>query len=104
ERTKFSEISRKFLLRTYKIPMNGSGKQIYCFADVEIDLLRGCLKRSGEEIYLRPRTLQVLIYLIEQRERLVTKEELMENIWKDTAVTDDALVQCVGDIRRALKD
>jgi len=35
----------------------------------------------------------VLIYLIEQRGRLVTKEELMESIWKDTAVTDDALVQ-----------
>lgn len=84
--------------------MSGSGKQIYCFADVEIDPLRGCLTRNGEEIYLRPRTLQVLIYLIEQRERLVTKEELMETIWKNTAVTDDALVQCVGDIRRALKD
>lgn len=84
--------------------MNGSGKQIYCFAEVEIDPLRGCLRRNGEEIYLRPKTLQVLIYLIEQRGRLVTKEELMESIWKDTAVTDDALVQCVTDIRRALKD
>ena len=58
-----------------------------------IDPLRGCLRRNGEEIYLRPKTLQVLIYLIEQRGRLVTKEELMESIWKDTAVTDDALVQ-----------
>jgi len=41
--------------------MNGTGKQIYCFAEVEIDPLRGCLRRNGEEIYLRPKTLQELI-------------------------------------------
>ena len=84
--------------------MNGSGKQIYRVEDVEIDPLRGCLRRNGDEVYLRPKTLQVLVYLIEQRERLVTKEELMTSIWRDTAVTDDALVQCIMDIRRALND
>lgn len=50
------------------------------------------------------KTFQVLLYLLEQRERLVTKDELIESIWQNTAVTDNALVQCVVDIRKALGD
>jgi len=78
--------------------------QTYRFADVEVDAAQGCVRRNGEERHLRQQTFQVLVYLLEQRERLVTKEELLRNIWNGTAVTDDALVQCVMDIRRALRD
>jgi TolB-like protein/DNA-binding winged helix-turn-helix (wHTH) protein/Tfp pilus assembly protein PilF len=42
--------------------------------------------------------------LIEHRDRPVTKQELIESVWKDTAVTDDVLVQSVGDVRRLLSD
>lgn len=77
---------------------------VYRFADVEVDAARGCVRRGGEELRLRRQTLQVLLYLIERRERLVTKEELFEHIWKGTAVTDNALLQCIFDIRRALGD
>jgi len=79
-------------------------RQTYRFADVEVDAAQGCVRRNGEERHLRQQTFQVLVYLLEQRERLVTKEELLRNIWNGTAVTDDALVQCVMDIRRALRD
>jgi tetratricopeptide (TPR) repeat protein/DNA-binding winged helix-turn-helix (wHTH) protein len=81
-----------------------SGKPVYRFADVEIDAPRGLLKRSGKEVHLRQQTLQVLLYLLERRERLVTKEELFEHIWEDAAVTDNALLQCIFDIRRSLGD
>src|SRR5204863_2368840 len=74
------------------------------FADVEVDPGQGCIRRSGKERHLRQQTFQVLVYLLERRERLVTKEELLRNIWNGTAVTDDALVQCVMDIRRVLGD
>jgi tetratricopeptide (TPR) repeat protein/DNA-binding winged helix-turn-helix (wHTH) protein len=84
--------------------VNPSSKQIFRFGDVEVDRSQGCVRRGGEELHLRQQTFQVMIYLLENRERLVTKEELLENIWKETAVTDDALVQCVGDIRRAIGD
>jgi tetratricopeptide (TPR) repeat protein/DNA-binding winged helix-turn-helix (wHTH) protein len=84
--------------------MSGSGNSIYRLGDVVVDTTQGCLKRDGQEQYLRPKTFQVLVYLIEHRERLVTKEELMENLWPETAVTDDALVQCIVDIRKALGD
>lgn len=84
--------------------MDSPENQIYRFADVEIEVLSGHLKRGGEERHLRHKTFQVLVYLLEHRGRLVTKEELFAAVWKDTAVTDDALVQSVKDIRRALGD
>lgn len=84
--------------------MGVAGKPIYRFEDIEIDALRGCLRSRGQEQYLRQQAFRVLLYLLEQRQRLVTKEELLENIWQDTAVTDNALVQCIADIRKALGD
>jgi len=79
-------------------------KPIYDFADVRIDTLRGCLFRKGKEQYLRQQAFGVLRFLLENRRRLVTKEDLMERIWHGTAVTDNALVQCIVDIRKALGD
>lgn len=84
--------------------MNLSGKPVYRFADIEVDAPRGRIKRCGLELHLRQQTLQVLLYLLERRERLVTKEELFENIWQDAAVTDNALLQCIFDIRKSFGD
>jgi tetratricopeptide (TPR) repeat protein/DNA-binding winged helix-turn-helix (wHTH) protein len=84
--------------------VTSESEQVYRVADVEIDLSGVCLKRGGIEQPLRERSFQVLRYLIEHRDRRVTKDELIENIWQGTAVTDDALVQCIADIRRALAD
>lgn len=74
------------------------------FAGVEIDVRDGRLLRDGHEEHLRQKTFQVLLYLIEHRGRIVSKEELMAKVWPDTAVTDDAVVQCIVDLRRALGD
>ena len=79
-------------------------KQIYRFNDIEVDLSRGCLTRSGEERHLRQKAFQVLVHLLERRDRLVPKRELFDDIWKDVAVTDDVLVQCVKEIRRVIGD
>ena len=79
-------------------------KLIYRLAEAELDPRNGQVKRRGEELYLRPKPLQVLLYLIEQRPRLVTKEELLEQVWQGDAVTDDALVQSIVEIRKTLGD
>ena len=84
--------------------MERSDRQVYWLADVEVDASRGLIRRDGREQHLRQQTLKVLLYLIKHRERGVGKEELLREIWNGTAVTDDALVQCIGDIRRALGD
>lgn len=48
--------------------------------------------------------MQVLVYLLQRPGELVSKESLNRAIWNDSAVTDDALVQCVVDIRKVLGD
>src|SRR5215510_2063610 len=69
-----------------------------------LDLDRGSLLLDGNEIALRPKTFAVLRYLIENRDRLVSKEDLFAAVWPNVAVTDDALVQSIGELRKALGD
>ncbi len=81
-----------------------SPRTVYQFENVEIAASQGCVRRDGAEQNLRQQAFHVLVYLLEHRERLVTKQELMNAIWQDTAVTDNALVQCITEIRKALGD
>jgi adenylate cyclase len=69
-----------------------------------LDLDRGCLLLEGSEIALRPKTFAVLNYLVKSCGRLVSKDELFAAVWPKIAVTDDALVQSIGELRRALGD
>jgi len=71
--------------------------------EVSTDLGILC-RKDGEEIGLRPKTFQTLLFLVRNRHRLVTKDELTAHLWSDTAVTDDALVQCIVELRKALGD
>ena len=79
--------------------------QTLCFDGLTLDLTRCCLLgRDGEEIKLRPKSFEVLRRLVENSGRLVSKDELLSSVWPDTAVTDDSLVQCLIEVRRALGD
>lgn len=79
-------------------------ERIYRVEEIEIDPASVCLKHAGKELHLRQKTFQVFVYLLEHRERLVTKEELIESIWPDTAITDNTLDQSLAEIRRVLGD
>jgi len=78
--------------------------QTYSFDEFHLDLTRGCLFRGTLELKLRPQSFEVLKYLAANSGRLVGKNELIESVWNGMAVTDDSLVQCLKDIRRALGD
>jgi len=77
---------------------------IYQFGDFTLDETRGCLLKKGEEIKLRPKVYQALRYLVANTGRLIGKQELIQEVWPDTFVTDDSLVQCILELRRALDD
>jgi TolB-like protein/DNA-binding winged helix-turn-helix (wHTH) protein/Tfp pilus assembly protein PilF len=72
------------------------------FLDFTLDRRRQLLVRGSESIRLRPQTYDVLAYLVTHAGRVISKRELMESVWRDVAVTDDSLVQCLMEIRRAL--
>src|SRR5437660_7942380 len=78
--------------------------QTRCFDGFTLDLTRGCLLRGAQEIRLRPKPFEALKYLVENSGRLINKSELIQVLWPDTAVTDDSLVQCLMEVRRALGD
>jgi len=60
--------------------------------------------KAGEELKLRPKVYETLKYLVEHPGRLIGKQELMQAVWPDAFVTDDSLVQCTLELRRALGD
>src|SRR5687768_5981186 len=74
----------------------------YSFNDFSIDLDRGCLLRVGQQVKLRPKVFEAFRYLVENNNRLVSKAELIQAVWPDSFVTDDSLVQCLVELRRAL--
>jgi predicted ATPase/DNA-binding winged helix-turn-helix (wHTH) protein len=76
----------------------------YQFGEFTLDVSQGCLLKDGEEIKLRPKVYEALKYLVEHPGRLISKQELIQAVWPDAFVTDDSLVQCTVELRRALKD
>ena len=78
--------------------------QTQSFDGFTLDLTRGCLLHGSQEIKLPPKPFDALRYLVENPGRLISKAELMTALWPDTAVTDDSLVQCLREVRRALRD
>jgi DNA-binding winged helix-turn-helix (wHTH) protein len=74
--------------------------RIYRFEGIEIDVDRLVVIRQGVESTLRAQTFKVLVYLVENRQRVVTKDELTE-LWSIPGVSDQSLTQCIKEIRRA---
>ena len=76
----------------------------YQFGEFTLDIGRGCVLKAGQEIKLRPKVYETLKYLVEHPGRLIGKQELIQAVWADAFVTDDFLVQCTVELRRALDD
>lgn len=62
------------------------------------------LSSEGHQIYLRPKTYDTLLYLLEHHGHLVTKHELLDAVWADVEVTENALTRCIKETRTALGD
>ena len=85
-------------------PQSGERRRQYCFGSFTLNLDSTLLKRGDEEIALRPKSFEVLAYLIERQGRVVSREELMQAVWPDVAVTDESVTKCIADIRKAVGD
>ena len=87
-----------------RFPRPAEPVRALAFGGFVLDPARGALLHDGREVRLRAKSLDVLGYLVRHPGRLIGKQELMDAIWPDAAVTDDSLVQCLVEVRRALGD
>ncbi len=76
----------------------------YLLGEYELDAGSHSLVRSGTPIPLSRKRFQVLLYLLEERHRLVSRQELLERFWDGHEVYEENLTKCVSEIRKALAD
>ncbi|MGE5834004.1 MAG: winged helix-turn-helix domain-containing protein [Acidobacteriota bacterium] len=76
----------------------------YCFGPFRADRVSYRAFEGERALELTPKLLDLLFYLLERPATLVTKEELLENVWPGANVTDNALAQAISDLRDALND
>ncbi len=74
----------------------------YVLGEFRLEPEKRTLSRHGAAVRLSNRPFQVLVYLIENRDRLVKRDELLEKFWDGREVYDEALTKAVGAIRKAL--
>jgi DNA-binding winged helix-turn-helix (wHTH) protein len=77
---------------------------IFRFGPFALDSRTRQLQRDGHEATLSPKAFQLLLLLVENRERAMSRQELHEQLWPSTFVLETNLAGLVAEIRRALKD
>ncbi|MGH9585414.1 MAG: winged helix-turn-helix domain-containing protein [Acidobacteriaceae bacterium] len=77
---------------------------IFLFDRFQADDLAFRLTADGAPIPLEPKALRLLLYLIQNRGRLVRKQEILDAVWADAAVTESALTRSIGLLRKTLDD
>ncbi|MDH4048930.1 MAG: transcriptional regulator, partial [Gammaproteobacteria bacterium] len=77
---------------------------IYQFDPFELDLAKAELRTNGRPQALEPQVFALLAFLVEHRERLVSKDEIFEKVWDGRIVTDSALASRVKSARKVLGD
>jgi DNA-binding winged helix-turn-helix (wHTH) protein/Tfp pilus assembly protein PilF len=74
----------------------------YRFGPFSVDAGKRLLLRSGEPVPLAPKVLDTLLALIENRDRVLSKDELLEQVWGDTIVEEGGLTRNISVLRKAL--
>ena len=77
---------------------------VFRFGEFEVPERELRLTRAGASLALEPKALRVLLYLLHNPGRLVTKDELLNAVWGDTAVTENSLTRAVALLRKVLDD
>ena len=82
--------------------MDDLDPQNYNFGAFGITAGKRLLLKNGEPVALTPKAFDTLLYLVENRGRVVSKDELMTAVWPDTVVEENNLNQNISTLRRAL--
>src|SRR5271168_1073737 len=74
------------------------------FGEFQVDALARTLRREEETVTLNRRAFDVLLYLVQNPGRVLTRDELLKNVWPDTFVDENSLAQSISALRRALEE
>lgn len=81
-----------------------SASMRYHFAQCELDLRLHQLRRGGTVVGVEPKVFDVLTYLLQHRDRMVSKDELLDKLWPGQVVSETALTRCITSMRKAVGD
>jgi Tol biopolymer transport system component/DNA-binding winged helix-turn-helix (wHTH) protein len=81
-----------------------SKAHIYQFDNVRVDAESFRVWKNEAAVQMEPKALRVLLFLLENRGRLIEKRELLDAVWKETFVTENALTREIAQLRKALGD
>src|ERR1700740_3418419 len=84
--------------------VTGHNSAVFRFEDIEVRESEYTLTRAGETVTVEPTAFRVLIYLLRNAGRLVTKDEISHAVWHGSAVSDNSLTRAVATLRRVLGD
>ncbi len=85
--------------------MTAAGKSlVFRFGDVEVREREFTLTKAGEVLPVEPKAFRVLLFLLHSPQTLITKEELLDEVWADAAVTESSLTRSIAKLRRVLGD
>src|SRR4249920_2687191 len=74
------------------------------FGDYEIDVERRELRRAETPVHVEPQVFDLLVYLVQNRDRVVSKDDLIASIWGGRAVSDSTLTSRINAARKAVGD
>src|SRR5271168_1750614 len=69
---------------------------VFTFADVEVREREFCIVKAGEVLPVEPKAFRVLLFLLRSPHRLIKKDELLDAVWSDCAVSDNSLTRSIA--------
>ncbi len=77
---------------------------IFYFGDFVLDTRKHSLKKGIQQIHLRPKAFDTLLYLVKHHGSLIKKLDMLDDLWPNVIVTENTLSHCIDEVRQALED
>jgi len=76
----------------------------YKFNNIEIDTEKFSLLTNGKEIVIEPQVFDIIVYLIKNNDKIVSRDDILDNIWKGRVVSDTSITNHIKSARKVLGD
>ena len=83
---------------------HGVSMKPFQIADVRVWPERNCVRVNGREVHLEPKVMALLLILAKRPDEVVSRQELLDEVWTRTVVGEEVLTRCVSELRAALGD